>query len=252
MRRRSPLRVAGLATALALTVAGLPAVATATDDEHSRSSHKQEPLSVGYFTQWGIYGKNFHVKNLDTSGAAENLTHINYAFGNVSEDGKCSINIPILGESDPWADYQRPVPAHQSVDGVGDVAGDALMGNFGQLQKLKAKHPRPQGQHLPRWLVVVDVLLECSADPGVASERSSSRASTSTSRVTCPRKAAAVARGPRRACSTASTSTGSGPTGRVTSATSSDPRTARTSPHWSRSSASSSMSLGARHASTTS
>ncbi len=42
---------------------------------------------------------------------------------------------------DAWADYQRPVPAEESVDGVGDLWGEPLNGNFGQLLKLKAKHP---------------------------------------------------------------------------------------------------------------
>ncbi len=143
MRRRFSMRVAGLATALALTVAGIPAVATASNDSalgHEHGSHKKELLNVGYFTQWGIYGRNFQVKDLDTSGAADKLTHINYAFGNVSAAGKCFIdNIP--GEGDAWADYQRPVPAEQSVDGVADAWGEPLNGNFGQLLKLKAKHP---------------------------------------------------------------------------------------------------------------
>ena len=95
---------------------------------------------VGYFTQWGIYGRQFPVKNVDTSGAAAQLTHINYAFGNVNAEGRCfEANIP--GEGDAWADYQRPVPASESVDGVGDNWGEPLNGNFGQLLKLKQKHP---------------------------------------------------------------------------------------------------------------
>ena len=141
MSRRFPLRVAGLATALALLVAGAPAVATADDrDRHDGRSHKEELLNVGYFTQWGIYGRQFFVKNLDTSGAAGKLTHINYAFGNVNQDGECFIdNIP--GEGDAWADYQWPVPAELSVDGVADAWGEPLNGNFGQLLKLKATYP---------------------------------------------------------------------------------------------------------------
>ena len=57
---------------------------------------------VGYFTQWGIYGRAFPVKKLDTSGAAARLTHINYAFGNVSADGRCFIdNIPARATPGP-------------------------------------------------------------------------------------------------------------------------------------------------------
>jgi chitinase len=97
-------------------------------------------VKVGYFTQWGIYGRAFPVKKLDTSGAAGKLTHVNYAFGNVSPDGRCYVDGG-PGEGDPWADYQRPVPAEESVDGVADAWGEPLNGDFGQLQKLKAKYP---------------------------------------------------------------------------------------------------------------
>ena len=138
-------RLAGLVAALALLSAGLPvsAFAEVTPTAGVASGQRlsaQAPRTVGYFTQWGIYGRAFYVKNLDTSGAASNLTHINYAFANVSEDGRCfEANIP--GEGDAWADYQWPVPAELSVDGVADVWGERLNGNFGQLLKLKEKYP---------------------------------------------------------------------------------------------------------------
>ena len=91
---------------------------------------------VGYFIQWGIYGRAFFVKNLDTSGAAARLTHVNYAFGNVAPEG----DAVTCQSGDVWADYQRPVGPEESVDGVGDLWGEPLNGNFGQLLKLKAKH----------------------------------------------------------------------------------------------------------------
>ncbi|MEV6030276.1 glycoside hydrolase family 18 protein [Nonomuraea sp. NPDC052116] len=89
---------------------------------------------VAYFIQWGVYGRNYHVKDVDTTGAAAKLTHLNYAFGFVNAEGACY-------SADPWADWQRPVPAEQSVDGVADAPGQALNGNLNQLRKLKAKHP---------------------------------------------------------------------------------------------------------------
>src|SRR5262245_10544074 len=101
---------------------------------------RAKPRQVGYFTQWGIYGRQFYVKNLDTSGAAAQLTHLNYAFANVNEQGRC-FESAAPGEGDPWADYQWPVPAELSVDGVGDTWGEPLNGNFGQLLKLKQKYP---------------------------------------------------------------------------------------------------------------
>jgi chitinase len=136
MRTRVLRRLAVLVTALAVVVAGLPATVSA----HPPQRPGQELRQIGYFTQWGIYGRQFYVKDLDTSGAAARLSHINYAFANVSEDGLCfEDNIP--GEGDAWADYQWPVPAELSVDGVGDVWGEPLNGNFGQLRKLKQRHP---------------------------------------------------------------------------------------------------------------
>ena len=141
----SPWRRAGGAAALALVTTALPGSALAEVEStagvvSSERPSAHEALTVGYFTQWGIYGRAFNVKNLDTSGAASNLTHINYAFANVSEDGLCfEDNIP--GAGDAWADYQWPVPAELSVDGVADQWGEPLNGNFGQLLKLKEKYP---------------------------------------------------------------------------------------------------------------
>jgi chitinase len=89
---------------------------------------------LGYFAQWGVYARNYHVKNIVTSGAATRLTHINYAFGNVT-NGQCAIG-------DAYADYDRFYDAGTSVDGVADTwdAG-ALRGSFNQLRKLKRLHP---------------------------------------------------------------------------------------------------------------
>lgn len=90
-------------------------------------------VKLGYFTEWGVYGRNYHVKNLVTSGSASKITHINYAFGNVT-GGKCAIG-------DAYADYDKAYTADQSVDGVADTWDQPLRGNFNQLRKLKAKYP---------------------------------------------------------------------------------------------------------------
>ncbi|MFI1885815.1 glycoside hydrolase family 18 protein [Streptomyces jumonjinensis] len=110
------------------------------DDDDGDGDRKRSYKRIGYFNQWGIYGRDYHVKNLDTSGQAAKLTHINYAFANVSPEGKCFITGPV-GQADPWADYVRPVDAAGSVDGVGDTADQRLAGNFNQLRELKAKNP---------------------------------------------------------------------------------------------------------------
>ncbi|MCX4805791.1 glycoside hydrolase family 18 chitinase [Streptomyces sp. NBC_01214] len=90
-------------------------------------------VKLGYFTNWGVYGRNYHVKNLVTSGTAGKITHINYAFGNV-QNGQCTIG-------DAYADYDKAYTADQSVDGVADTWDQPLRGNFNQLRKLKKAHP---------------------------------------------------------------------------------------------------------------
>ena len=88
---------------------------------------------LGYFAQWGVYQRGYHVKNIATSGSASKLTHINYAFGNVV-GGSC-----IIGDS--YADYERAYTAAESVDGVADTWDQPLRGSFNQLRKLKAAYP---------------------------------------------------------------------------------------------------------------
>ncbi|GII94860.1 glycosyl hydrolase family 18 protein [Sinosporangium siamense] len=109
---------------------------------------------VAYFVQWGIYGRQYFVRNIDTTGSAAKLTHINYAFGNIDP-----VNLTCLhgvtkgttpnpqdpnqgdGAGDAEADYGRPMSASQSVDGVADTGWERLRGNYNQILKLKAKHP---------------------------------------------------------------------------------------------------------------
>jgi len=95
---------------------------------------------VGYFAQWGIYGRAFTVKSVDTLGMAGKLTHINYAFANVGADGRC-FEANALGQGDAYADYQKSFDAASSVDGVGDTWDQRLKGNFNQLKELKARYP---------------------------------------------------------------------------------------------------------------
>ncbi|MGY4387181.1 glycoside hydrolase family 18 protein [Streptomyces sp. TE12347] len=136
MRRSMLGRLAVAACSLSLLTAFAPAaVAQADGGGHDRSYKK-----VGYFTQWGVYGRDFQVQDLEANGSAGKLTHINYAFGNISPQGRCFTgNVP--GEADAWADYVRPLDAANSVDGVADTGEQPLAGNFNQLRELKAEHP---------------------------------------------------------------------------------------------------------------
>lgn len=144
--RRSLVRAAVAACSLSLLAALAPSAsaqnaqdaqgAQGESSSHGKPSYKR----VGYFTQWGVYGRDFQVKDMDTSGQAGKLTHINYAFGNVNAEGKCFTG-SVPGEADAWADYARPLEAADSVDGVADTAEQPLAGNFNQLRELKARYP---------------------------------------------------------------------------------------------------------------
>ena len=82
---------------------------------------QSEYKKVGYYSGWSTYS-NFQVSNIDAS----KLSHLNYAFANISADGKIA-----LGDS--WADVEKPFP--------GDSADQPYKGNFYQLTKLKEQYP---------------------------------------------------------------------------------------------------------------
>ncbi|NMO18445.1 glycosyl hydrolase [Pyxidicoccus fallax] len=79
---------------------------------------------VGYFTAWGIYGRGYNVSNVP----AAKLTHINYAFSNISSDGRC-----VLG--DPFADIDK------SGGWPGEWNPGQLRGNFRAFKELKRTNP---------------------------------------------------------------------------------------------------------------
>lgn len=116
-------------------------------------SHGNATREVGaYFTQWGVYGRGYEVADIESSGTADKLTFLNYAFGNVyAANGgyECRmVTHPEVAYPDPdvgnggdsYADYQR-APTRT----VGNLPAPAwntpLSGNFAQLKELKARHP---------------------------------------------------------------------------------------------------------------
>jgi chitinase len=124
-----------LVAALVLLVALAAAVplASAGGDRGRRAGGEV----VGYFTSWGIYARQYRVKDVATSGSADRLTAINYAFGNVvPESGNVVCKL-----GDEWADYQVPWTAEQSVTGTEVTWPRPILGNFQQLQALKARYP---------------------------------------------------------------------------------------------------------------
>lgn len=121
--------VSSVASSVKSSVASSSVVSSSSSSTGSVGGKKV----VGYFAEWGVYARNYHVKNIETSGSANKLTHILYAFGNVS-NGQC-----VIGDS--YADYDRAYTAAESVDGVADTWDASLRGSFNQLRKLKKLHP---------------------------------------------------------------------------------------------------------------
>jgi len=87
-----------------------------------------EKMVIGYYPSWAA-GRGVLLK--DTPYAK--LTHINYAFSNVSEAGECTLG-------DAAADVGRVYTAEESITGKDDESNAAFHGNFNQLLELKKQY----------------------------------------------------------------------------------------------------------------
>jgi chitinase len=100
--------------------------------DHERHPHHAEKVFGGYFEEWGVNYAGYNIADLQKNGVAEELTHLIYAFGNVTPASP-----PACAIADPVAAYQNPnLP---SVNGKPYTA--PLYGNFGAIQQLKELHP---------------------------------------------------------------------------------------------------------------
>ena len=85
--RRILAGVAALAVAASAAVTGIGLRDANAAESEAASAAGSSAIngfrSVGYFAQWGVYGRGYQVKQIDTSGVADELTHINYAFANI-------------------------------------------------------------------------------------------------------------------------------------------------------------------------
>lgn len=95
-------------------------------------AHQEKKIFGGYFEEWGIRYAGYNIADLQKNGVADVLTHLIYAFGNVTPTAT-----PACAIADPLAAYQDS--AVPSVNGKPYAA--PLYGNFGAIQQLKALHP---------------------------------------------------------------------------------------------------------------
>jgi chitinase len=109
-----------------LRVALLVFLAVACVGGSAQDAVAARDVYAGYFGGWNVAAKGYYPKDI----RARRLTHVYYAFAVPGADGTCA-------PTSPWADYQRPFAARESVDGVPDAPAQALRGNFNQLRKLK-------------------------------------------------------------------------------------------------------------------
>jgi chitinase len=94
-------------------------------------SFGQQKIVGGYFEEWSIYYAGYNIANLQQNGVANKLTHLIYAFADVTSDP------PACAFADTWADYQTPYLPSVS----GSPYSGPLYGNFAAIQQLKQLHP---------------------------------------------------------------------------------------------------------------
>ena len=93
---------------------------------------QQGKILGGYFEEWSIYYAGYNIANLQQNGVADKLTHLIYAFANVT-----TTPAPGCAIADSWADYQTPYLPSVS----GTPYPGPLYGNFAAIQQLKQLHP---------------------------------------------------------------------------------------------------------------
>lgn len=105
---------------LALTVSVVPSFA------------QNNKILGGYFEEWSIYYAGYNIANLQQNGVAAKLTHLMYAFANVTTTPAAACEL-----ADPWADYQSPyLPSVNGQPYTGP-----LYGNFAAIQQLEGLNP---------------------------------------------------------------------------------------------------------------
>jgi chitinase len=107
---------------------------TAAASEAYTPERSEAPMNtpyrlVGYYASWNVYNRAVFLSQIQGG----KLTHLNYAFSNISPEGEC-----VNGDID--ADTIRFFGGNKSVSAQTDPV-EGLRGNFRQLVLLKEKYP---------------------------------------------------------------------------------------------------------------
>jgi chitinase len=113
------------------------ALATCSISTFAQTSNSQGKILAGFFEEWSIYYANYNLANLESNGSAAKLSHLVYAFGDVSASASDpSSNTCVI--ADAWADFED-----NNLPPVGGIADTwPLFGNFAEILKLKQLHPK--------------------------------------------------------------------------------------------------------------
>jgi chitinase len=133
MTNNLPLRACRSLFTFLLVLAACVGPSFAQNSAPQSQSNDQGKILGGYFEEWSIYYAGYNIANLQQNGVAKKLTHLLYAFANVTTTPS-----PACAIADTWADYQSPYLP--SVSGV--AYSGPLYGNFAAIQQLKQLHPR--------------------------------------------------------------------------------------------------------------
>ena len=123
-----------------VSLAALPALLillTSGSSALAQNQGGQGKILAGFFEEWSIYYANYNLANLESNGSAAKLSHLIYAFGDVSASASDpSSNTCVI--ADAWADFED-----NNLPPVGNIADTwPLYGNFAEILKLKRLHPK--------------------------------------------------------------------------------------------------------------
>ena len=131
------MRVGSILRSVFATVAISLLMSAASMRAPAQTSDGQSKILAGFFEEWSIYYAGYNLANLESNGSAAKLSHLIYAFGDVSANAtdptqdSCVI-------ADAWADFETP-----NLPPVGGIADTwPLFGNFAEILKLKQLHPQ--------------------------------------------------------------------------------------------------------------
>ena len=105
-----------------------PAVPTLKPAQKTLAVPYQKHI-IGYYPSWAA-GRGVFLKDIPYA----QLTHINYAFSDVSQNGECALG-------DPSADIKRAYSSTESISGQDDPPSLPYYGNFNQIRQLKEQVP---------------------------------------------------------------------------------------------------------------